>query len=398
MRSVNGIQLLNLIRDSGPLSRAMLARLSSLSKPTVSEQVNRLLAFGVAVETGQGEPASRGGKRPTMVAFNADAGRVAGIAIGPETTRIALANLQGDPQVRTEIRTSPQQGPRRLLERIERAVAGLAARDGQAAGAIRTVGVGVPGRVDRTAGIALEAGNLGQWNHVDLRTPLESRFGCPVIVDNDVNVALVAELYHGAAQNADTAVLVRAGTGIGAAVAMNRTIHHGSHWAAGEVGHLATDRPSRKGISPRGQLELVVGADQIRTRVRRAARKSRALRGRLREEGEISALFAADAEGDPVAAEIAADVSHHLSVAVAHQVLAYDPDVVILSGEIFQYAVAGIRRFLAQTVPWSPLVELSDLGEEGVLIGAVDTALISVYEQMSRQLHRGAAVAAGGRF
>src|SRR5262245_30136277 len=127
MRNVNGIQLLNLIREVGPVSRAMLARLSSLSKPTTSEQVGRLISLGYVIEIGPGGSAATGGKRPTLVTFNADAGRVAGVGIGPEVTRIGLADLQGQVLLQAEIRTSPERGAKRLLDRIEKALADLRA-------------------------------------------------------------------------------------------------------------------------------------------------------------------------------------------------------------------------------------------------------------------------------
>ena len=383
MRSVNGIQLLNLIRQSGPISRAGLAKLSRLSKPTVSEQITRLLALDVVVEIGPGNAAITGGKRPTLVAFHANAGRVVGIGIGSERTQIALADLQGEIKVRTDILTSPKQGARRLLSRIERSIAALVARDG---GNLRTIAIGVPGRVDCTAGTILESGSVFGWNNVEVRGPLEKRFGRPVLIDNDVNVALVAELRHGAARGANNAVLVRVDTGIGSAVAIHGRIHHGAHWAAGEIGHLAVDRPVSKRVSPRGQLESVVGADQIRKRVRNAARESAVLSRLLREQPEAAALFAAARQKDEVAVRVAADVVHHLSVAVAHQALAYDPDIVLLSGESFLHALTDIRKFLSRTIPWSPKVEQAAFGEEAVLIGSVDMALTSVYEQMSRRL------------
>ena len=80
MRSVNAIQLLNLIREHGPVSRAELARLSGMSKPAVSEQVNRLIGCGMVLETGIGQASEAGGKRPTLVEFHADA-RVGLIAL-----------------------------------------------------------------------------------------------------------------------------------------------------------------------------------------------------------------------------------------------------------------------------------------------------------------------------
>jgi predicted NBD/HSP70 family sugar kinase len=387
MRGVNGIQLLNLIREAGPVSRATLAKLSRLSKPTVSDQVARLIDLGVVVEIGEGDSGLGGGKRPTLVAFHAAAGRVVGIGIGPDMTRIGIADLEGEFTLQSEIRTLPEQGARKLCDRIERTVCALLSRDSGGAGTVRAIGIGVPGRVDCSRGIVLESGNVFGWTDVDLSIPFARRFRCPVLVDNDVNIALLAELHGGAARSAGAAVLIRVDTGVGSAVAIERSIHHGSHWAAGEIGHIAADAAGGGRISPRGQLEFSVGADRVAARVRSAAKRSSKLRELLKASSEVPALFAAAKQRDALALNIVTDLCHHISVAVANQALAYDPEIVLLSGDIFAYAVADIRRFLSRTVPWPLKVEQAHFGDNGVLVGAVDAALISVYEQMSRQLY-----------
>lgn len=382
MRSVNGIQLLNLIRSRGPVSRAELSKLSGLSKPTVSEQVGRLLRLGAVLETGQGESGGSGGKRPTMVAFNATGGKVAGVDIGADQIRFAIADLEGKILRQMKIPAQPDKGPARARERIERALVSLCGGDR----GLRAIGIGVPGRVDCNSGVVLELGNVFEWRNVDLRTALEDRFGCPVRVDNDVNVALMAEIHGGAGRDADTVVLIQAGTGIGSAVAIGRQIHHGSHWAAGEIGHLTTEPSSRKEVNPRGQMELVLGEDQIAKRVEAAARRSPVLRRFAKTLSPISALFAAAAERDSAAVALAAPIENYAAFAVANLALAYDPDTVLLSGEVFRYVLPAIENLLSRTVPWSPKVQQARFGEEGVLIGAVDTALPAAYEQLASRL------------
>jgi predicted NBD/HSP70 family sugar kinase len=382
MRSVNGIQLLNLIHSRGPVSRAELSKLSGLSKPTVSEQVGRLIRLGAVIEIGQGEASESGGKRPTLVSFHAAAGKVAGVDIGADHLRVAIADLEGRILRQTKVPTRSEKSPARIREQIERALLSL---DGADRG-LRAIGIGVPGRVDCRSGIVLELGNVFEWHDVDLRTPLEERFGCPVCVDNDVNVALTAEIHSGAGREAETTVLIQAGTGIGSAIAIGRRIHHGAHWAAGEIGHLTTEPPSRKQVSPRGQMELVLGEDQIGKRVQAAARRSPTLRRYTRTLSPISALFAAAAERDPIAVALAAPIENYAAFAVANLALAYDPDTVLLSGEIFRYVLPAIEKLLSRTVPWSPKVQQARFGEEGVLMGAIHTALPAAYEQLAAQL------------
>lgn len=382
MRSINGIQLLNLILSHGPVSRAELSKLSGLSKPTVSEQIGRLIRLGAVIETGQGESGESGGKRPTMLAFNSTEGNVAGIDIGADQIRLALTDLEGRILKKTSIPLSENKTPSRVRQQIKQALVSMCkGRDKE----LRAIGIGVPGRVDCQTGIVLELGNVFEWENVDLRSELEEHFGCPVRVDNDVNVALTAELHGGAGQEATTAVLIQAGTGIGSAVAIERRIHHGSHWAAGEIGHLATDSPSRQETF-RGQMESILGADQIARRVRAAARRSSVIRHYLKESSPVSALFAAALERDPVAVSLTKPIESYAAFAVVNLALAYDPDTVLLSGEIFNHVLPAIEGLMSRTVPWSPKVRHARFGEEGVLTGAIKTALPAAYEQLTLQL------------
>lgn len=383
MRSVNAIQLLNLVREQGPISRAGLARISGLSKPAVSEQVNRLITSGMIRETGIGAASKAGGKRPTMLSFHADSGRVAGIDIGALTIRIAISDLQGRICNGIEIPTMPEQSPRTMIARIIRALARLLARTRPS---LYAIGIGVPGRVDCTAGTILEAGSVFGWRDVDLRRPLERRFGCALALDNDVNVRLMAELHCGAARTAQTAVLIRSDTGIGSAIAVHREIHHGSHWAAGEIGHFAANLPAKARVSPRGHLESVLGDDQLGRTIRKAGKTSVTLRALLRKMPELDALVTA-ARKDVAARRLAENLSGLAGLAVANLALAYDPDVVLLSGGLLAEFVDDIRKFLARTAPWSANVQMAALGEEGVQIGAVQMALAAAYERMSQRLY-----------
>lgn len=384
MRSVNGIQLLNLVVEYGPVSRATLAKLSRLSKPTVSEQIQRLIALGTVIELGEGESSATGGKRPTLVAFHADAGRVAGISIAPGVSRISLCNLAGEPRASAEVPTEPFENPRRLVDRVRRALDKLLRND--AAGvSLRAIGIGVPGRVDCSRGVVLELENVFRWQNLDLATPFQRRFSCPVLVDNDVNVALMAELQRGAARDVRTAVLIRADVGTGAAIAIDRRIHHGCHWAAGEIGHLVPTRATLEIEDRRGHMEAVVAKDRIEARVSAAARKIPVLRKYLRNSSPLAALFAASKE-DAAAAAIAGEVSEYFCLAVAQHALLFDPDIVLLSGEIFPHILEDIRSFVAKTIPWSPSVEMAALEDEAVTTGAIDLALKASYEQISQEL------------
>ncbi len=263
MRSLNGIELLNLIAEHGPVSRAGLAKLSRLSKPTVSSQVETLVQQGWVVELGQGESGAKGGKKPTMIRFNADAGRLFAVEIDSEEIRIAVADLEGkilDKQIR------PTEGDRRadsILDRVCRDLGELIERE-RFTGAQKVISVASPGRVDVRRGITIDAGNLFNWSQVAIRERLEVQFNIPVLVDNNVKMATLGELYFGVAKGMTDAIVVRLDSGIGSGVVVRGRLIHGRHWAAGEIAHMNLDlaRVSEE-WSVRGYLESMVAADRI---------------------------------------------------------------------------------------------------------------------------------------
>ena len=111
------------------------------------------------------------------------------------------------------------------------------------------------------------------------------------------------------------------------------------------------------------------------------------MRTMLRKGSALQALLAAVAQKEGPARKLASELSGLAGVAVANQALAYDPDVVLLSGELFAGFLPDIRRFLQLTVPWPTNVQMGCLDEEGLQAGAVDMALLSAYEKMSRSLY-----------
>jgi glucokinase len=173
----------------------------------------------VAVEQGPGDSKARGGKRPALAGFKADCGRLAGVEIGASRVRIELADLNGATLSRLTLAVHPERGAGRILEVIAK-------------------GIAAPGRVDPRQGVVLEAGNVFIWHDVAVREHLEKAPRLPVVVDNDVNLAALGEMHGGVAVGLRNFVLIRLTTGIGAGVVREGKLWQGSHWAAGEIGHI----------------------------------------------------------------------------------------------------------------------------------------------------------------
>ena len=380
MRRRNGALLLDLIRREGPVSRADLARRSGLTKPTVSSQMAALLRRGVVVEQGPGDSKARGGKRPTLVGFNADCGRLVGVEIGASRVRIELTDLNGAALGRLTLAVHPERGAGRILEIIAKGIAKVLENGPRRK--ITVVGIAAPGRVDARQGVVLEAGNVFNWQDVAVREHLEKALRLPVVVDNDVNLAALGEMRGGVAVGLRNFVLIRLTTGIGAGVVLEGKLWQGSHWAAGEIGHILLDHAEvNGGGGPRGYLESLVASDRLTERARAASSSLAALIG---AQDLPQALKEAVRLEDPAAGEILDNLARHLGMATVQVAAAFDPELIVLQGELFDLVIDRIRRIVERAVPWPVRIESSTLGDDAVLLGAISVARGAANELLAR--------------
>ncbi len=383
MRSINGIELLNLIREHGPVSRASLAKLSNLSKPTVSSQVEALVRRGWVVELGPGESGSTGGKRPTLIRFNSDAGRLFAVEIDARHVRLAAADLEGKILARASFSIGSDHRAVSVLALARRGLEQLMA-DHPGSADQRMIGVAAPGRVDVDQGLILQAGNVFNWQNVAIREEFELAFGTPVFVDNDVRMAALGEVQFGAARGERDVVLVRLETGLGAAVVSRGHLLPGSHWAAGEVAHMVLDiENAAKDWSSRGYLESIVGADRILAAARAVGSSA---------STALGFLTAARSSRGPDHA-VFERVALHLGVAIANLIVVHDPALVVLQSGLLGALEEELRAIVNRVVPWETRIEISEISDEAVLLGTIVAARKQAYERIARLFGAGARAA-----
>lgn len=374
MRSLNGIELLNLISEHGPISRASLAKLSELSKPTVSSQVEALVRQGWVVELGQGEAGAKGGKKPNLVGFNARAGRLFGAEINADEVRIAVADLSGNIQDRSYSPIGKDRSAESVLAILRTGLKRFMKNDGHTLDQ-QVISVAAPGRVDMHRGVVLDAGNLFNWRNVKIRETLEESLGVSVFVDNGVKMATLGEVHYGVAKGEQDVVVVRLDTGIGSGIVVHGKLVHGSNWAAGEIAHMVLDLSRvSEDWRVRGYLESIVGSDRI---VEQA------------EAAEIPTKSAMDflsngRQAGGEAAKLYEKVVLHVGVAIANLICAYDPSLVVLQGALFSLIGHDLRAVVERTIPWETRIEFSEISDEAVLLGAIVSARRQAYDRISR--------------
>jgi predicted NBD/HSP70 family sugar kinase len=392
LRRLNSALVLETIRDAGPVSRADIAKSTGLSKPTVKEVVELLVRAGYVSESvpdGNGRP-RRPGPRARLLRFRGEVGHVLGIDIGANKILVDVADLAGE-LLASERRSTAGRAlsaTARLAEVRAAAAAALAA-GGIERRRLRAVGVGTPGVVDPSSGKVTLAPQLDGWEGLRLSAALARSFHCPVLVDNEVHLAVVAERWRGAAREIEDAVYVHIGVGIGAGVLIGGRLHRGAGGAAGEIGYLpVADVPSANGGL--GPFELAAGGFAFAERGSQAAAGRggellRSLAGGHPESVDAEVVFAAASRGDAVSQEIVNEVVGLLGRGIASVAVVLDPDAVIVGGGVSRAGsalLAPLEQRVSELVPRRPRFVLSSLGEEAVAIGAVRLAIQSVEERL----------------
>ena len=387
-KSLNGVGLLNLIREHGPISRAALATLAHLSKPTVSSIMDELIRRSLVVEEGLGKSGASGGKRPTLVRFNERNGYLVAVEIGGTEIRLALTDLEGTILDEHRISSQLDGGPKHVLGRVNQGVRELSGSEGAVRSKLQVVSIAASGPIDVRGGVIHDTGNIFNWASVPVRDILEPVLGVPVWIDNNVNMAALGELDHGVARGEQNFVLIRLDTGIGCGVVVGGQLYYGSHWAAGEIAHLILNTAdAARDWGLRGYLEVNVAEDRVAEQSRAAAAESPAIAALAKEMGDAPALIAAGLAGDPAAATVER-IATHLALGVGAIAATYDPSLIVLQGRLFEPLLEHIRTVVNRMLPWGARISLSSLGEDAVLLGTIAAARAQAFERIVRALDR----------
>ena len=379
IRAMNEQLLLERIRLSGPYSRADLARVSGLSKPTVSLALANLERAALVREAGQrtGVP----GRSALLYEVRPDAGFVLGLDIGHQFLRGALADLSGEIRIRSSRKASASSVSGRVAELVALAD-DICAAGGIPRDRVTQTVIGSPGVYDpRRDAMALTGGMPG-WNRPAALAGLRNAFGPGLAVENDVDAEALAERAHGHGQDADSFAFVHVGSGIGMGLVIDGKLHRGAHGVAGEIAFLplADDQEVDRGEARRrGVLEAVAAASAVVRQARRAGMR-----------GPVSArrVFEASARGDTRASAVVAEEARLVASAICCVVAVADPQLIVLGGGIGQAPgfAEAVTRSLRAVAPVLPEVKVSALGTDAVVDGCLAEGTGLAWRQLTSTL------------
>lgn len=379
LREINDRAALELLLDSGPLTRGQIGELTGLSKVTASQTLARLEERGLVEVAGE----QAGGRGPNAALYGIipSSAYVAGLDVGPEFVTTAIADIHGD--IVAEVTVAPN-GHDDPVALVHSAVVKACRSAKVALSKLRSVVIGTPGVVDPRTGDVRFSFDLPGW-HEGIHEALARDLRRDVRIENDVNLVAVAERARGAARGADDFVLLWVGRGIGLGVVLGGRLHRGLSGSAGEIGYLpvpgvplAEDIRAVPGRLPSlaGGLQSLVSAE--------AVMELAATFGFTGENATecVAAAVAAGERGEVLLDEIAG----RLALGVASVCVVLDPGLVVLAGEIAQAGgdvlTSRIEEAVARICPVRPQVVPSQVIGNPVLRGAVLAALDQAREEI----------------
>ncbi len=286
-------RLLRLLRDGGPNSRAQLGDQVDLSRSKLAVEVDRLLETDLVVADGLA--ASRGGRRSHNIRLNPHL-RFLGVDIGATSVDVAVTNAELEILGHINQPMDVREGPVAVFEQVLVMAAKLKA-SGLAEG-FDGAGIGVPGPVRFPEGVPVAPPIMPGWDGFPVREALSQDLGCPVMVDNDVNLMAMGEQHAGVARTVADFLCVKIGTGIGCGIVVGGEVYRGTTGSAGDIGHIQAVPDGRPcACGNRGCLEAHFSGAALARDAMEAAeqRLSAELAGRLETNGTLSAVDVAAA-------------------------------------------------------------------------------------------------------
>jgi predicted NBD/HSP70 family sugar kinase len=373
LRAINERMLLEYLRRHTPTSRAQLARATRLSKPTVSqalaslEEANLVRAVGESVS-------SKGGRVAILYEPNPDAGYVVGVDVGRGWVRAAVANLAGQIITRND-KPNYAQSADELVALISQQAREVVAKAGLPWSQVIHAVIGTPGVSDEQSERVLFSSNLPEWGRHGLIKDLQVAFDLSLSVENDANLAALGERSFGWGASASTFVYIAIGTGVGMGIVINGALYRGASGAAGEIGFLpfGLDEVSEESVTISdtylGMFEEATAAEAL---VRQAKKLG------LSATQSAKQVFDAAEQGDGNALALVEQEGYRLAQAIAAISAVLDPELIVLGGGIGQrhtLLLPPLERRLQQLTPLRPRIVASKLGDDGVLLGSIATAL-----------------------
>lgn len=366
LRTRNDREALHLFLEHGPLTRTRLGELSGMSKPTATQMIARLKRADLVRPVG----AVAGNRGPSAVSWGVRTDRITGVAVSMREDTIQAVLVDAAAAEHPIIELPVHKSGRTPEGDIRRAIdAACAAADAEHH-TVEAVTVGVQAAVSHAQDAISLTDSLPGWPSTGSRQRIERSLGVAVTLENDVNLATMAERAVGVAQDASSFALLWMGVGLGVGVDLGGSVHRGAHGSAGEVGYLTV--AAGPGAPGAGTTELL-GSDAV----------LRLLGGGVARYPQGIAALAADDEALGIIAE-------RIALTLEPVLAVLDPEMVVLGGPTALACGARLAAIVAERIAGSdrpaPALLVSATGSTAVLVGARRLLVQQIRERLEERI------------
>jgi predicted NBD/HSP70 family sugar kinase len=352
------------IIQNGPISRASISKQTGLSKQTISEIVRQLELDDWVRETGR--TSGHVGRTAVTYELVPDAAYIAAVDLGGTKIRLAIAD---------QVVATDRRGGQFVVDQIADLCAQAAEHLNIPRERIRMAVIGAPGAPDAKTGRILLAPNIADFDTMNVAAAFEKALGIDVILENDVNLAVLGENWLGQGQGIDNLAFIAVGTGIGGGLMVGGQLVRGAMNAAGELGFLPF------GADPFDPESLRTGAFERVTASIGIMEHYAAASG---ETVSVPVIFDRAAAGDVHAAETLDETAKYLARGISAIAAIANPEKVIMGGSIGlrPELIERIRTFLPACFPYPVDIEASQLGPRAAIVGAAAIGLSHLHNAL----------------
>lgn len=364
LRTRNDREALRLFLEHGALTRTRLGELSGMSKPTATQMIARLERADLLRPVGE----VAGSRGPSAVSWGVRDDQVTGVAVNmlDDGIHAVLVDALGAEHPIVEVPTAGQQ---RSPERdVERAIAAACAAADVEHRTVETVAVGLQAAVSTDADTLALTDSLPGWPSSGSRARIESALGVSAMLENDVNLATMAERSFGIAREAGSFALLWIGVGLGVGVDIGGVIHRGSHGGAGEIGYL----PVSAGPGEPGAVTTALLGAEFISKLAGTSRYPAGIAGLAEDERALR------------------DIAQRIAVTIEPVLAVLDPELLVLGGPTALAGGVRLAELVAETTRGDdrpmPGVRLSVTGDSAVLAGARSLLIEQIHTRLEDRI------------
>lgn len=428
VRSINQRAVLDAIYQLETTSRAELARILNMSKPSMADNVADLLEIGIIREIGEGACSKGGGRKPVLLSFCDNFKYIIAMDFHYNNSLFALSNLKGEILNEFTIHQTPMSDFHSWARMCINAVAMLMSAQNITNDDLAAIAVSAPGILDIKENHYIVSSKFGEFNVAYLEKQLSQSFGAPILIKNSTNAAALGEFYYGAGMGCENMLYISCGQGVGAGLILGGKLYEGSHMAAGEFGYFvfpetdsftggdavqggsadggSADSGSAGGRSADGRaadagsaagkeagvqsasvfaawpkkhvrLEDRISIDSILDLIN-AHMPAELARGQSPEEGGIAfpRMITLWEEGNPYIGSFVDKISYELGCAVCCLQSVFDCQKIILGGEYLAFArqlIPALQQLMDAHCPVPVSVSGSQMKDKGTVLGLITT-------------------------